>query len=332
MMDETPVPLSLTDIATASTRLHGTTLRTPLRLSEDLTRRCGLHAFLKLESLQHTGSFKFRGAMNALMNLSQPARDRGVVTVSTGNHGRALGYAGQRLGVRVRVFMSRLVPSAKVEGVSELGADVQIVGESQDEAELAARAACRSEGMTFIGPFDERDVIAGQGTIGLEIIDDLPDVECVVVPVSGGGLVSGIALAVKGRLPRARIVGVGAANSGAMFHSQAAGEPIDVEEKRSLADSLGGGIGRPNRYTFDIVRKLVDDLILVSENEILDGIRYAFVKERLVVEGAGAVGIAAILARRIDTAGASRLAVVISGANVDPPSFISLCSTEPAAP
>lgn len=307
--------IRLIDLYRARQRIRGHVLHTPLVASPSLSNCVGAPVHLKLECRQTTGSFKLRGATNALLALDDAARSRGVIGVSTGNHGRALAYAAKRQGVRAVICMSRLVPSNKVEAIRALGAEVHISGASQDEAELEVARLVREEGLTLLPPFDHPDVIAGQGTAGLEILDDLPAVDTVLVPLSGGGLLAGVALAMKSASQEIRVVGVTMERGCAMHASLAAGQPIQVEELETLADSLGGGIGLDNRYTFRMAQALVDDTVLVSEDEIADAIRHAYREEQIVVEGSGAVGIAALLAGRIDRPGTT--VVLASGANID---------------
>lgn len=307
--------IRLIDLYRARQRIRGHVLHTPLVASPSLSNRVGAPVHLKLECRQTTGSFKLRGATNALLALDYAARARGVIGVSTGNHGRALAYAAKRQGVRAVICMSRLVPSNKVEAIRALGAEVHISGASQDEAELEVARLVREEGLTLLPPFDHPDVIAGQGTTGLEILDDLPAVDTVLVPLSGGGLLAGVALAMKSASPDIRVIGVTMERGCAMHASLQAGRPVQVEELETLADSLGGGIGLDNRHTFRMAQTLVDDAILVSEEEIADAIRHAYREEQIVVEGSGAVGIAALLAGRIENPGTT--AVLVSGANID---------------
>ncbi len=229
--------------------------RTPLVRSEALSARLGRNVHLKLETLQTTGAFKLRGATNRILQLSDAERERGVVAVSTGNHARAVAHAARVQEVSAVVCMSPLVPRNKVEAVQALGAEVQIVGRNQDEAEVVARQLAAERGLTFVSPFDDPFVIAGQGTIGLELLEDLPALDCVLVPLSGGGLIGGIALALKCADPEIRVIGVSMERGPAMALSLAAGRPVAVEEEASLADSLGGGIGLDNRYTFALVQR-----------------------------------------------------------------------------
>ncbi|MDA9513117.1 threonine dehydratase [Bradyrhizobium sp. CCBAU 11430] len=303
-------------IQDARGRIRGHILSTPIVPSPTLSDLCRVPVVLKLEHQQTTGSFKIRGATNAILKLTETERARGVVAVSTGNHGRALAYAARAVGSCATICMSRLVPNNKVEEIRRLGADVRIIGDSQDEAEIEVGRLVDEKGLVLLPPFDHPDIIAGQGTIGLEIFEALPDIATVLVPVSGGGLAAGIAVAIKGVRPDVRLIGVSMQHGAAMKASLDAGRPVQVEEVRSLADALGGGIGLHNELTFGMCHSLLDELLLVTESEIAAGIRHAYEKEREIVEGAGAVGIAALLANKI--AGLrGPVALVLSGRNVD---------------
>jgi threonine dehydratase len=311
-MDEMP---TLQDVYRARRAIGGRIRRTPLADSPSLGRLVGSPVHLKLDHLQITGSFKLRGATNAILQLSTEQREKGVVGVSTGNHGRGLAFAARQAGVRAVICMSRLVPRNKIDGIKALGAEVRIVGVSQDEAQGEVDRLVAEHGMAMLPPFDHPDIIAGQGTLGLEILEDLPEVETVIVPLSGGGLIAGVARAVKSASPRIRMVGVTMERGCAMYQSQKAGAPVQVEELPTLADALGGGIGQDNRYTFSMVRELVDDLLLVTEEQIADAIRHAYLEEKQVIEGSGAVGIAALRAGMVERPGTT--AVVVSGCNID---------------
>ncbi len=303
-------------IRAAQARLAGHVIRTPLVPSPSLSNISKSPAYLKLETRQTTGSFKLRGATNAVLSLDGAVLERGLVTASTGNHGRAVAHAAAAAGVRAVVCMSALVPENKVAAVRSLGAEIRIVGRSQDDAPAEVDRLVREKGLIEIPPFDALPVIAGQGTLGLEIVEDLPEVELVLVPLSGGGLAAGVAAAVKGQRPRARVVGVSMARGAAMHASLAAGRPVPVEELETLADSLGGGIGADNRHTLRLCAALLDEVLLVSEEEIAAGIRHAFRVEQETVEGGGAVAIAALLSGRVAAEGP--IAVVVSGGNIDP--------------
>ena len=305
----------LHDVYRARRALRGRVRWTPLVPSPSLSDRTDAPVHLKLEHLQVTGSFKVRGASVAVANLTDEQRARGVVGVSTGNHGRGLAHAAKEAGVRSVICMSRLVPKNKVEAIRALGAEIRIVGRSQDEAEVEARHLAREDGLTMLPPFDHPDVIAGQGTLGLEIIEDLPEVETVLVPLSGGGLIAGVALALKAAKPDVRVIGITMRRGAAMYESQCAGRPVAVDEVASLADSLGGGIGEDNRYTFAMVRDLVDDMLLVDEDRIAAGVRHVYREERQVIEGGAAVGITALIDGMVDHPGIT--VAVLSGANID---------------
>ena len=302
------MPVTLADIRAASARIAPHVARTPLVADPRLPQ-----VWLKCEHRQPTGAFKLRGATNAVLTL--PRRTRAVVTASTGNHGRALAHAAQAAGIPATVCLSHLVPDNKVRAIRAMGAEVRVSGASQDEAMAEVARAVAREGMTRIDPFDDPAVVAGQGTIGLELAEDRPDLHSVLVPLSGGGLAAGIAVAVKALIPTARVIGVSMENGAAMAASLAAGHPVEVIETASLADSLGGGIGADNRVTFPLCRALLDGVILVSEAEIAAALRHLAAAGH-VVEGAAAVGHAAILSGRFRPEGPT--VTILSGGNIDP--------------
>lgn len=314
-------PITLRDIYRARSRIAGLVRRTPLVLSDALSRRVGSNVYLKLETQQVTGAFKIRGAANTLLSLSPDARGRGVVAVSTGNHGRALAHVGRTLGIRVVICVPDLVLPHKVEAMQALGAEVVVAGASQDEAEAHAAEMAAAENLVTVSPFDDPRVIAGQGTIGLEILEDLPQVDTVVVPLSGGGLMGGIALALKRADPAIRTVGVSMARGPVMIESVRKGRIVQLPEEPTLADSLMGGIGLENRYTYPLIAALVDDFVLLTEEEIASAMRHALLHERLLVEGGGAVGLGAVLHGKVATGGTGgqpqNVVIVVSGANVD---------------
>jgi threonine dehydratase len=272
--------------------------------------------FLKLETVHDIGAFKIRGAFNRLLNLTAEQKANGVVATSTGNHGRAIAYAAERLGIRAVVFMSRLVSADKAADIEGFGAEVHIIGDNFDETRTAAEELVDHENMLMVDPFDDPYIIAGQGTIGLEILEDLPKVDTVVVPVGGGGMISGIALALKSSSPNIRVIGVSMERGAAMYESIKAGKPIEVEELSTLADNLGGGIGLDNRYTFNMVQTYVDDLILVDEEQIRAAIKYAFEQEKMIIEGAASVGLAALANNLVDDLG-KEVVTIISSRNIN---------------
>ena len=289
---------------------------TPLIYSAPLSKLSGAQVYLKLECLQETGAFKLRGAANKLVSLSAEERQNGVVTVSTGNHGRAVAYMAQKLGIDAVICITELVPAHKRQAMEQLGATLVVAGANQDDAERHALALVQEHGMTMISPFDEPAIIAGQGTIGLELLEALPQLDAAIVPLSGGGLMGGIALALKTADDAIRVVGASQALGPAMHLSIQAGQPTPVVEEKTLADSLSGGIGLDNRYTFALCRRYVDETVLLSEEEIAAAMIFALQEHHLLVEGGGAVGIGALLHNKVHVRD-QQVAVVVSGGNVD---------------
>ena len=321
--------LNLAGVRKAGRAIQGIALHTPMIASRNLSARTGQPVWLKLETLQPTGAFKIRGAANALKRLTADQRKIGVVCCSTGNHGRAVAYVAAKLGIPATVCVSSLVPQNKVTSIEALGADVRRIGACQDDAQKEANLITEETGAIDIPPFDHPAVIEGQGTIALEILEDVADIDTILVPLSGGGLIGGIALAAKSLKPSIRIIGISMERGAAMQASLAAGKPVEVEEVASLADSLGGGIGTDNRWTFDLCRKLVDDVVLLSEAEIYAGMRSLILEDKIVAEGAGAVGVAAILAGKVKLKGPT--ALVISGQNVDMQQLLAVARGEPVS-
>ena len=308
-----PAP-SLADIETARSRISGLVHRTPLVRSFPLSGFLAADVRLKLECFQDTRAFKVRGAANAILSQQEKSHLESLVTYSTGNHGRATAYVASRLGIPAIVCMSHATTEDKQSALAAAGADIRLVGSSQDEAHDLALELAR-DGMTFVDPINDPASTAGHGTIGLEILEDFPEVDTVVVPVSGGAMISGIAIAVKAISPSTRVVAVSMDRGAAMFESLEAGKPVRVEEVSSLADCLQGGITLDNTHTFATVRDLVDDFVLVSEAEIATAMAEAFHEERLILEGAGATPIAAVMHHDRSTFG-DNIALVASGGNV----------------
>lgn len=307
--------ITVDQIEQARKRIASTIHPTPVVPSDTLSALCDTSVYLKLEHQQRTGSFKLRGATNAVLSLSEDERARGVVGVSTGNHGRGLAYAARQNGVKCIICMSNLVPQNKIDGIRAQGAEVRIIGQSQDDAQIEVDRLVAEEGMTMIPPFDHPDIIAGQGTVGLEIAEAVPELQMALVQVSGGGLISGVAAALRSRIPGIHIIGVSMERGAAMHACLKAGKPIFVEEKATLADSLGGGIGLDNAYTFPMTRDLVDEIVLVSETEIAQAIRHAYWKESQIIEGSGAVTLAALLSDKVRPTGPAL--ALLSGGNID---------------
>lgn len=315
-MPEPTSPITLRDIYRARQAIAPFARRTPLIYARDLSAATGANVYLKLENQQETGSFKLRGAANRLMALTVAERQRGVITVSTGNHGRGVAYVAQQLGIRAVICVPALVLPHKVAAMRALGAEVVVHGRTQDDAERHALELQAEHQLTLVSAFDEPHIIAGQGTIGLEILEDLPQVDTVVVPLSGGGLLGGIAVALKSATPNIRTVGVSQTLGPAMALSLQAGRPVPVVEEPSLADSLLGGIGLDNRYTFSLIRDLVDEVVLLNEDEIAAAMLYALRQEKQIVEGGGSVGLGALLTNKVNHLG-EYVAIVVSGGNVD---------------
>lgn len=305
--------VTLADIHAAERRIAGNVLRTPMQADPKIA---GL--FLKQEYRQTTGAFKLRGATNAVLSLGQADLQRGVVTASTGNHGRALAHAARAAGGRALVCLSNLVPDNKVQAIRDLGAEVRIVGQSQDDAMTEVARAVR-DGMIEVPPFDHAAVIAGQGTLGLEILEDVAAPAAVLIPLSGGGLAAGVATALRAMSPQTKLIGISMARGAAMAASLRAGHPVEVTELATLADSLGGGIGLHNRLTFAACRDLLDDVILLTEAEIAAGMRHIHAVTGDAVEGAAAVGVAAALAGKVQVTGPT--VAILSGCNVSADSF-----------
>ena len=317
--------ISLADIFAARRVIRGLADETPFVPSAILSARTGQDYLLKLENMQPIGAFKLRGALNAVMSLPEGAV--GVTCCSTGNHGRGVAYAAAQRGLRAVICMSSLVPQAKVDGIKALGAEVRICGVSQDEAQEESQRLVETEGLVEISPFDDPKVIAGQGTIGLEMMKARPDLDTLLVPLSGGGLAAGVALAAKSIAPEVKVIGISMDRGAAMHLSLAAGHPVEVEEVASLADSLGGGIGLDNRFSFRLCRDLLDDTVLVTEAEIRDAMQTVFFKDRIVAEGASVVGIAATLAGKLPKP-EGPIATILTGRNLDMTVFTRIMAGE----
>jgi len=315
--------LTMRDIYVARKRIAAVARRTPLISSPSLTKYCGVPVYLKLDNLQDAGSFKIRGAANKMLSLTADEKFHGVITFSSGNHGRAVAYMARQLGINAVICLSERVPGYRVDAIRHLGGKPLVYGKNQDEAMYHGLEIAKEQGLTWVDTFDDPFIIAGQGTIGLELLEELPGIDTVIVPVSGGGLISGIALALKSASMAIRVIGVSVKDASAMYSSLKAGAPIEIEEKDTIADALLGGIGLDNRYTFRMVKEYVDDFILLSDEEIAKGMAFALNKHHLVVEGAGALGIAAILAGKARSLG-EQVVVHVSGGNVDLPLLLKI--------
>ena len=287
---------SIQDVEQAASRIYDLAVRTPLKPSISLSARSRREAFLKLETVQPSGSFKIRGVANFISQLLESDdRPTMLVTASAGNHGRAVAYVANQVGLSAVIFVGAGVPEAKVMRIRALNAEVRRSNWDLDEATQEAIEFANVHGGVFIHAFDDAGVVAGQGTIGLEILEALPRVDTIIAPVSGGGLIAGIALAVKSRKPEIRVIGVSMARGAAMIASLRAGRPMWVAEEETLADCLRGGIGLQNQMTFELVRTLVDDVHAVSEDSIAEAMAHALLEERLVLEGGAACSLVPLL-------------------------------------
>ncbi|MFF3749904.1 threonine ammonia-lyase [Streptomyces sp. NPDC002018] len=309
-----PRPVILDDIRGAQKMLSGVARTTAMEGSRYLTRLVGAPVLLKCENLQRTGSFKLRGAYVRIAGLSPEERAAGVVAASAGNHAQGVALASTLLGVRSTVFMPVAAPLPKVAATRDYGAEVRLHGQVVDETLAAAQEYARDTGAVFIHPFDHPDIIAGQGTVGLEILEQCPEVRTVVVGIGGGGLAAGIALAVKSLRPEVRVVGVQAEGAAAYPPSLRAGRPVAVRTPQTMADGIK--VGRPGDVPFQIIQELVDEVRTVSEDELSSALLLCLERAKLVVEPAGASPVAALLS----DPGAFRgpVVAVLSGGNVDP--------------
>jgi len=307
-------PPSLDDIRRAAAAGAGVIRETPVLSSRTLGERCGATIALKTENLQRTGSFKLRGALAKLAALGDDCV-AGVVTASAGNHAQAVAYAARARGVHCEVFMPEIAPISKIEAVTALDAQVSFAGVSVEECLTAARDRAGDSGLAFVHPFDDVDVIAGQGTIGLELLAQVDDLAMVVVPVGGGGLASGVAIALKSEHPQIRVVGVQIESYAAVAASLEAGHPLAVQPALTIADGIA--VKRPGAITLGLLADWVDEVVVVSEDEVAEAMGFLLVRAKLVVEGAGAVGVAALLAGHVPGPPTGTTAVILSGGNVD---------------
>ena len=314
----------LDDVRAAAARIRGRVLRTPVRRSEWLSGLTGGDVHLKLEAIQPTSSYKIRGAFNAALRVRERADGQAtprLVTASAGNHGRALAFAARALDLPLTVFIAAGAPRAKVDAIRAAGATLRECRD-YDEAEHQAKAHALAGGGLFISPYSHPDVIAGAGTIGLELLEDLPSLDAVVVPIGGGGVISGIGIAVKALSPATRVIGVEAKASCPFTRSLAAGHLVTIDVGSSLADGLTGNLD-PDTITLDIVREVVDAIAVVDEPLLRRALAGVVTTEHLIVEGAAAAGPAGVLGGTLDLTG-QRVAVVLTGANIDAQTLIDV--------
>ncbi|MEY7851252.1 threonine ammonia-lyase [Natrarchaeobius sp. A-rgal3] len=307
--------LELADVLEARERVRETSRHTPLERSHTYSAMIGADVHLKLETFQRTGAFKIRGATNRIATLSESQKEAGVVTASAGNHAQGVALAATRVGVDSTIVMPEHAPNSKVEATRNYGAEVVLDGTDYAEAAERAHEIEREEGRTYVHAFDDEMVMAGQGTIGLEIIEDCPDVETVVVPIGGGGLISGIATAVKGRNPDARVIGVQAEGASSAAASLEKGERVSLEGVHTIADGIATrSIGE---RTFEHIREHVDEVVTVSDPEIAVATIYLLERSKTLIEGAGAVPLAALLFEKFAYAEGETVVPVLSGGNID---------------
>ena len=305
--------IQLTDIQAAATRLHSQLLRTPCVASRTLSDITGAQVFLKFENLQFTASFKERGACNKLAQLTTQERQRGVIAMSAGNHAQGVAYHAQRLGLRAVIVMPRFTPGVKVERTRGFGAEIVLHGDTLEEASAHARLLAAQQGMIFIHPYDDAEVVAGQGTVALEMLHDVPDLDTLLVSVGGGGLIAGIATAAKALRLGIEVIGVQTSRFPAMFNA-IKGTQLP-QGNSSIAEGIA--VGRPGTLTQAVIAQRVDDLLLVDEGDIEQACLMLLEIEKTLVEGAGAAGLAALL-KYPDRFRGKRVGLVLSGGNIDP--------------
>jgi threonine dehydratase len=307
-------PVTLSSIQTARARLGEAIYLSPCQLSHELSELTGLPLHLKLENLQRTGSFKERGALNKLLTLSQSERERGVITASAGNHAQGVAFHAAARDIRAQIVMPLATPQIKVAATRGFGAEVVLCGASYDEACEEALRRRIEEGRTFIHPFDDAEVICGQGTIGLELLDQVPDLEAVVIPIGGGGLIAGVACALKESNPKIRVVGVETEKLPSMLRAREAGSPVTIAAEATIADGIA--VRRAGELTLPLVSRYVDEIVSVDDEEIASAILMLLEQEKTLAEGAGAAALAAVLQSKTDLRH-RRTVVLVSGGNID---------------
>ncbi|MEC3160072.1 bifunctional threonine ammonia-lyase/L-serine ammonia-lyase TdcB [Bacillus thuringiensis] len=318
------VLLDITDIKKAKEILDVNARKTPLVKSFYLTSKTGGEIYLKLENMQLTGSFKFRGAFNKISQLTNEEKERGVIACSAGNHAQGVALSSHLLGIKSKIVMPTSAPQAKVDATRGYGSEVILYGDTFDDAKAKCEEIIKETGETYLHPYDDVEVMAGQGTIGLDILDDMWDVDTVIVPIGGGGIISGIAVALKSFNPSINIIGVQADNVHGMKASYDAGRILEHYEAPTIAD--GCAVKIPGNSTFEIVKDLVDDIVTVSEEELEVAMKDLLQRGKAVVEGAGALATAALLAGKVDKyVQGKKVVAVISGGNVDLKRISSVC-------
>lgn len=311
----TPVlDVCLEEIKRAEERIRDFIYFSPCQRSADLSQMTGQQIYLKLDNLQRTGAFKERGALNKILTLSEEQKRRGVIAASAGNHAQAVAYHATQRGIRAQIVMPLMTPLVKTSATAEFGAEVILYGANYDEACEEALRLARVEGTTFLHPFDDVAVINGQGTIGLELLEQVPGLEAVVVPVGGGGLISGVACAMKERNPKIRVIGVQTERLPSMLRARESGEPVTLPAEATIADGIA--VRRAGKLTLSLVEHFVDELVTVDEEEIANAILVLLEKEKTLAEGAGAVALAALLQAKTSLRD-QKTAVLVCGGNID---------------
>lgn len=301
-------------VGNAAERLRGRVRETPIDRSLELERLTGARVHLKLENIQHTGSFKLRGAMNKLLVLSEPERARGVVAASTGNHGAGVAYSCRELGATCRVFVPEGASRSKLDAIRAYGAEVRVAGDDGVISERTAREHAREQGMTYVSPYNDEVVIGGQGTVGEELDRQLGKIDAVFISLGGGGLLSGVGGYLKSVRPGVEVIACSASNSAVMYESLEAGEILDLESLPTLSDGTAGGVER-DAITFPLCRELIDRHVLASEEEIAEALRLMVERQHLLVEGAAALAVAALVKSGRDYEGRD-VVVVLCGGNI----------------
>ncbi|MDZ5480675.1 bifunctional threonine ammonia-lyase/L-serine ammonia-lyase TdcB [Bacillus thuringiensis] len=318
------LPLNIGNIKKAQKILDGNARKTPLVKSFYLTSKTGGEIYLKLENMQLTGSFKFRGAFNKISQLTNEEKERGVIACSAGNHAQGVALSSHLLKIKSKIVMPTSAPQAKVDATRGYGSEVILYGDTFDDAKAKCEEIIKETGETYLHPYDDVEVMAGQGTIGLDILDDMWDVDTVIVPIGGGGMISGIAVALKSFNPSINIIGVQAENVHGMKASYDAGEIVSHYKAPTIAD--GCAVKIPGNLTFEIVKNLVDEIVTVSEEELEVAMKDLLQRGKAVVEGAGALATAALLAGKVDKyVQGKKVVAVISGGNVDLKRISSVC-------
>jgi len=307
--------LDLQQIKTAYERVKGVVHRTPFSYAPILSQISGYEVYLKKENLQRTGAFKLRGAFNRIASLVERGDKGGVVAASAGNHAQGVAFSAKYFGIEATIVMPESTPLTKVQGVREFGANVILHGSNYDEAYAYAVTYGKENGYTFVHPFTDEEVMAGQGTIALEMLEEVPDLDAVIVPVGGGGLISGMSVAAKTMNPEIKMIAVSAEGAPAMKNSYDAGKPLDTTSVRTIADGIA--VRDTSPVTLEYILKYVDRFESVCEDEIASAILFLLEKQKVLVEGAGSVGVAALIHHKIDLPKGSKIGIILSGGNID---------------